>query len=141
MRSLRRYLTEPLTPDRKKRLGLAAALLPVLMWFGYSWTVLAIDVSPSGRLDRSGHIKGHDFVHFYVLGQIGLDRATNELYDFAAQGRRIDRQLPEYESRFVPIHPPIVALFMAPFAAMPYVTALVCLWLLSRRLRAYEVVR
>jgi hypothetical protein len=119
-------MTQPgaLTPAQHAWIRIHLALIPVYGWLLVVWTAYAIDISPAGRLDRSGHIKGHDFAHFYVLGQIANDRASAELYDFAAQAARMDRLVPDYENRFAPIHGPQLALFFAPLARLPYEVAL-----------------
>ena len=129
-------LTRSVEPRHAKRIEHALVLLPVLAWLLFAWIGFARDISPAGRLDGSGHIKGHDFVHFFVLGQIALDRATPDLYSFDAQSARTDRLVPEYEDRFVPAHPPQVAMFFGPLASMPYPTALAIWWAASAMLYA-----
>jgi len=108
-------MTQPgaLTPAQHAWIRIHLALIPVYGWLLVVWTAYAIDISPAGRLDRSGHIKGHDFAHFYVLGQIANDRAPAELYDFAAQAARMDRLVPDNENPFAPFHGPHLALFFA----------------------------
>lgn len=123
-------LTEPLSPARARLIRIHLALIPVYGWLLFVWTSYAIDIGVSGRLDRSGHIKGHDFAHFYVLGQIANDQAAGDLYSFEAQGARMDRLLPHYENRFAPIHGPQMALLFSPLARLPYETA-VTVWLLA----------
>jgi alpha-1,2-mannosyltransferase len=122
-------LTQPLTPAQAGRIRLHLVLIPVYAWLILVWTSYAIDLSPAGRLDRSGHIKGHDFAHPYVLGQIALDRAPDELYSFAALSARTDRLVPEYADRFLPVHGPQISMFFAPLAMLPYGAALTA-WLL-----------
>lgn len=126
---LSRTVTTPLTPRASQAIRLQLALIPVYAWLLFAWSAYVIDLSPHGRLDRSGHIKGHDFAHFYVLGQIAVDRAPEDLYSFDAQAGRTDKIVPEYEDRFLPVHPPQVALFFAPLALLPYVAA-ASVWLL-----------
>jgi hypothetical protein len=121
-------LSLPLTPQQHRLIRTHLALIPVYGWLVFVWTAYAIDISPTGRLDRSGHIKGHDFAHFYVLGEIARERATDDLYSFTAQAARMDRLVPNYQNRFLPIHAPQVALFFAPLAGLPYEKALV-FWL------------
>src|SRR5687768_6065371 len=118
-----------LAPEQHRRIQLQIALIPVYLWILFAWSAYAIDISPAGTLDRAGHMKGHDFLHFYVLGEIGLERAGHEVYSFAAHAKRTDRLVPQYEHRFLPIHAPQVALFFAPLARLPYTVALT-VWLL-----------
>jgi hypothetical protein len=113
------------------------ALIPIYAWLLVAWTSYAIDLSPSGRLDRSGHIKGHDFVHFYVLGQIANDRAPGDLYSFDNQAVRTDRLVPDYEDRFLPVYGPQVSLLFAPFARLPFGVALTSWLVLSAGIHAF----
>lgn len=106
-------------------------LLPVYFWCVFAWTNFARDNATTGTLDTSGHIKGHDFSHFYVLGQIGADRASGDLYSFDAQAARMDRLVPQYENRFLPVHPPQVALFFAGLGRLRYLAALALWWIVA----------
>ena len=45
----------------------------------------AINLSTPGLRDRSGQLKGTDFIHFYVLGSLALDGQAAALYDYRAQ--------------------------------------------------------
>jgi alpha-1,2-mannosyltransferase len=123
-------LTTPLTPAQARLIRIHLALIPVYGWLIVVWWAYAVDISTSGHLDRSGHIKGHDFAHFYVLGGIANDRAAQDLYDFNAQARRMDALVPDYPNRFAPIHGPQMSLFFAPLARLPYEPA-VALWLIA----------
>jgi hypothetical protein len=122
-------LSGPFTPKQHRLIRIHLALIPVYGWLLVVWTVYAVDVSVPGQLDRSGHIKGHDFAHFYVLGEIANDQTPGDLYSFEAQARRMDDLVPHYTNRFLPIHAPQVAVFFAPLARAPYERA-VTLWLL-----------
>src|SRR5262249_55459128 len=64
-----------------------------------------------------------------VLGQIAVAGAGGELFDFDAQARRLDKLIPEYPDRFVPIYGPQVSLVFAPFARCSYEVA-VAAWLM-----------
>jgi alpha-1,2-mannosyltransferase len=122
-------LTRPLTPAQARLIRIHVALIPVYGWLILAWTMYAFDISVPGRLDRSGHVKGHDFAHFYVLGQIANERAAGDLYSFTAQAKRMDALVPHYENRFAPIHGPQMSVLFAPLARLPYETA-VAVWLL-----------
>ncbi|MGH9387175.1 MAG: glycosyltransferase family 87 protein [Vicinamibacterales bacterium] len=104
--------------------------MPVIGWIFAVWSTYAFHMTAAGRLDRLGHIKGHDFVHFYMIGEIGVDRASKDLYEGEAHWVRTDRLVPEYEVRYMPIHPPQVAMFFAPLAKPPYLVALT-IWLIG----------
>ena len=82
-------------------------------------------------MDRSGHVKGHDFTHFYVLGQIGAERATSDLYSYDAQSARLDAIAQRFPGRFLPVYPPQTAIALAPLGRLPYLTALGVWWGLS----------
>ena len=121
-------LSYSLKPAQARLIRIHVALIPVYGWLLLVWTAYAIDISPAGRLDRSGHIKGHDFAHFYVLGEIANDHAADQLYSFTRQAERMDRLVPSYENRFAPIHGPQLSLLFAPLARLPYEMALI-IWL------------
>ncbi len=116
-------LSQPLTPAQHRLIRIHLALIPIYGWLLVAWIAYAIDISPAGRLDRSGHIKGHDFAHFYVLGDIANAHAAGDLYDFTAQGALMDRLVSHYENRFAPIHGPQLSLLFAPLARLPYEVA------------------
>src|SRR5262245_50870643 len=103
-------------------------LLPVYLWIVFAWTNFALDQSRSGTLDRSGHIKGHDFTHFYVLGAIGAAHATDDLYSYSAQSSRLDAIDTHFRGRFLPVYPPQIAIALAPLGRLPYLTALTIWW-------------
>jgi len=117
-------LSAPLTPSRARQVRLHLFLLPVYVWLVFAWTAYLLDRRPAGPIDASGHLKGHDFAHFYVLGEIGRDHAASELFDYAAQAIRLDRLAPGLDLRFFPVHPPQVAMFFSPLARLPYEMAL-----------------
>jgi Glycosyltransferase family 87 len=119
-----------LNAAQRRHIELHIALLPIYIWTVVAWSAYVNDISAPGRLDRAGHMKGHDFVHFYVVGEIGRDARREELYSFDAQAKRTDRLVPEYPHRFQPVHGPQVAMFFAPLALLSYVNALV-LWLIA----------
>jgi hypothetical protein len=123
-------LTRPLTPAEHQRIRLFLALMPVIGWIFAVWSTYAYHMTADGRLDRWGHIKGHDFVHFYMIGGIALDRASQDLYSYEANFARTDRLVPEYEVRYIPIHSPQVAMFFAPLAKLPYLVALT-IWIVG----------
>jgi alpha-1,2-mannosyltransferase len=93
------------------------------------WTVYALDMSAPGLLDRTGLVKGTDFLHFYTLGSLELQGRGDLLYDMRAQAdlaREFVAQAPD--SLYVPLYGPQVSLFFAPFARLPYGWALTA-WL------------
>ncbi len=87
--------------------------------------VALVDWSTPGPLDRSGQIKGPDFIGFYVLGAVARDRGVQALYDPATERSAQARLIPEAEGvQYLPVYGPQVYLFFSPFAAWPYERAL-----------------
>src|SRR5262245_60452237 len=117
-------LTRPLSPEEHRRIRIFLGLIPVIGWLAAVWSVYAFHMSADGRLDRGGHIKGHDFVHFYMLGGIALDRAPQDLYNGQAHWTRTDNLVPEYDVRYLPLHSPHVANVCALFAKLPHFPSL-----------------
>jgi hypothetical protein len=94
------------------------------------WTVYAIDMSTPGVRDRNGLIKGTDFLHFYSLGNIALQKRGDLLYDVQAQASLLQKLVPESAGKvYVALYGPQVSLLFAPFARTSYSTALT-IWLL-----------
>ncbi len=115
--SLARWLTP-------RRVHAHAFLLAVCLW-----TVYAVDMSTPGLRDRTGLIKGADFLHFYTLGKLALEGRGNLLYDMQAQSAELAKFVPEAQGYvYVPLYGPQVSLFFAPFALLPYGWALAA-WL------------
>jgi hypothetical protein len=87
-----------------------------------SWLAAAVIVfGRPGDRDLVGHLKGADFVHFYTLGRIALDRQYPELFDQQAQHELQAQLVPDSAGDlFVPIYPPQTALIFAPFAMFSY---------------------
>jgi len=103
-----------------KRVRIHALLLAVCLW-----TVYAVDLSTPGLLDRNGLVKGTDFLHFYTLGTLALQGRGDLLYDMRAQAELVKKLVPEApDSLYVSLYGPQVSLFFAPFARLPYGSAL-----------------
>jgi len=89
--------------------------------------IYAILLSTPNLLDRAGHIKGTDFLHFYALGAVALNGPTAALYDYSALTNLSVRLVPDSIGvSYLPIYGPQVSLLFAPFAMLPYLWA----WLL-----------
>lgn len=107
-----------------KRIRIHALLLAVCLW-----TVYVLDLSTPGLLDRNGLVKGTDFLHFYTLGTLALQGRGDLLYDMRAQAELVKKLVPQApDSLYVSLYGPQVSLFFAPFARLPYGSALVA-WL------------
>lgn len=141
-----RSLASDLTKERVRG---HAALLGLILWGAY-----AINIATPGLSDREGQLKGADFLHFYVLGNIARMHDGSMLYDAGRQtelAKNLIHQVPN--DTYLPVYGPQVSLLFSPFAGMSYgwataawmlVSALifgVCCWLVLRtcpRLRNYK---
>ncbi len=107
-------------PITRRRVRHYALLLAVTLW-----AIAGINLAAPGVLARSGHIKGEDYAHFYLLGRLALEGRTASLYDAGAQARYLGTAIPGApETYFVPVYGPQVALLYAPFALLPYLPSL-----------------
>jgi len=85
----------------------------------------AINLSTPGLRDRSGQLKGTDFIHFYVLGSLALNGQATALYDYKAQAAHAAALVPESSGvYYLPIYGPQMSLLFAPLARLPYAWAL-----------------
>ena len=110
-----------LTPRRLRAHGMILALC---LWALYAW-----QMSSPGLRDRSGNLKGTDFLHLYTLGSIALAHRGPDLYDMNAQAALVAQRVPEAAGiRYLPLYPPQVSILFAPLARLPYARAL-AVWL------------
>jgi Glycosyltransferase family 87 len=115
------YAASSLTLRRLRAHGLILALC---LWSAYLW-----NVATPGLLDRSGNLKGTDFLHLYTLGALALAHGGAELYDMNAQSQLAAQSVPAAAGIcYLPLYPPQVSIFFSPFARLSYGCALV-LWL------------
>ena len=107
-----------------KRLRAHGLILALCLWSVYVWNMAA-----PGLLDRAGNLKGTDFLHFYTLGSLALAHRGGDLYNMKAQSELVAERVPAAAGiRYLPLYPPQVSLFFAPFARLSYPVAL-ALWL------------
>ena len=107
-----------------KRLRAHGLILAFCLWSVYVW-----NMATPGLLDRGGNLKGTDFLHFYTLGSLALNHRGSDLYNLEAQSQFAARRIPTAAGiRYLPLYPPQVSLFFAPFARLSYSCALI-LWL------------
>src|SRR6202451_3931468 len=108
-----------------KRLRAHGLILALCRWSVYLW-----NMSAPGLLDRAGNLKGTDFLHFYTLGSLALTHRGEDLYNMQAQSEVVVQRVPAAVGiRYLPLYPPQVSLFFAPFAQFSYPNAL-ALWLI-----------
>jgi glycosyl transferase family 87 len=109
----------------KRRLRAQGMVLVLCLWSVYIW-----NISTPGLRDRSGMIKGADFIHLYTLGSVALTHRADDLYNADAQAVLTSQRVPAASGiRYIPLYPPQVSVFFAPLASLPYPVALV-VWLL-----------
>jgi alpha-1,2-mannosyltransferase len=107
-----------------KRLRAHGLILALCLWSVYVW-----NVATPGLLDRAGNLKGTDFLHFYTLGSLALAHRGPDLYNMDAQAQLAAERVPAAAGiRYLPLYPPQVSIFFAPFARLSYSLALI-LWL------------
>ena len=112
-----------------RRIRVHGLLLAVCLW-----TLYSIDLYTPGLRDRNGLIKGTDFLHFYTLGNIALQKRGDVLYDIQAQAALLQKLVPEAAgSLYVPLYGPQISVLFVPFARMSYPAALT-IWLLLNAL-------
>jgi hypothetical protein len=115
-----------LTSRRVRAHGL---ILAACLWSVYVW-----NMATPGLLDRAGNLKGTDFLHLYTLGSLALDHCGADLYNMEAQSKLAAQRVPAAAGiRYLPLYPPQVSIFFAPFTRLSYPWALL-LWLLSSSL-------
>lgn len=110
-----------------KRLRAHGLLLAVTLWSLYIWTL-----ATPGLRDRNANLKGTDFLHFYTLGSLAIERRGSDLYNIDAQAALAAQRVPAAAGiRYLPLYPPQVSLIFAPFAYLPYPWAVGLWWLCS----------
>jgi len=111
----------------EKRLRAHGLLLGLTMWSIYVWML----ATPTLR-DRYGNLKGTDFLHFYTLGCVAAEHRGSDLYAMNAQAAIASKRVPDAASiRYLPLYPPQVSIFLAPFSWLSYGWALAAWWILS----------
>ncbi len=107
-----------------KRLRAHGLILALSLWSVYFW-----NMATPGLLDRARNLKGTDFLHLYTLGSLALDHRATDLYNAQAQSELAVARVPVAAGiYYLPLYPPQVSLFFAPFAQLAYPWALI-LWL------------
>jgi hypothetical protein len=115
-----------------KRLRAHGLLLCVTLWSLFIWTL-----ATPGLRDRNRNLKGTDFLHFYTLGSLAIERRGADLYDIDVQAALATRRVPAAAGiRYLPLYPPQVSLLFAPFAYLPYPWALALWWFFSTAIYA-----
>jgi alpha-1,2-mannosyltransferase len=88
------------------------------------WLMFVFNLSRHGLLDRSGNLKGTDFLQFYAAGLFARAHRIAGMYGVHQFAAVTDRVIPGVEGwHYLPVYPPQVALMFWPFAYAPYLTA------------------
>ena len=95
-----------------------------------------------GLRDREGQLKGADFLHFYVLGNIARMHDGSMLYDAPRQAALAQQAInQEPGESYLPVYGPQFSLIFRPLAGLPYgwaaaawmlasaLTCAICCWL------------
>ncbi|SRR5579871_2876912 len=115
-----------------KRLRAHGLFLGLVLWSLYVWTI-----ATPGLRDRNGNLKGTDFLHFYTLGSLAIERRGADLYDIDKQAALAGQRVPAAAGiRYLPLYPPQVSLLFAPFAYLSYPWALALWWLCTTAIYA-----
>ena len=97
-----------------RRLRAHGLILALCLWSVYLW-----NMSAPGLRDRAANLKGTDFLHFYTLGSLALAHRGADLYDMRAQAELAAQRVPAAAGiRYLPLYPPQVSIFFAPFARL-----------------------
>ena len=116
--------TNPSTWLTAKRLHAHGTILLVCLWSLYIW-----NLATPGLRDRAGNLKGTDFLHFYTLGCVARVHDGGNLYNMHAQAALAAQRVPQAAGiRYLPLYPPQVSIFFAPFAYLSYPVALALWW-------------
>src|SRR5579862_5985529 len=107
-----------------RRLRAHGLILALCLWSVYFW-----NISASGLRDRTGNLKGTDFLHLYTLGSLAVAHRGADLYNMDAQAKLAAARVPAAAGiRYLPLYPPQVSIFLAPLAKLSYGWALL-FWL------------
>lgn len=107
-------------------------MVAVCLWSFYLWNLAA-----PGLRDRSGSLKGTDFLHFYVLGSLAAQHRGADLYNMNAQAALAAERVPPAAGlRYLPLYPPQVSILFAPLAHLQYGWALALWWVASAAIYA-----
>jgi alpha-1,2-mannosyltransferase len=120
-----------------QRLRLACFVASLITLAVQGW-----DLSRPGLLDRTGRLKGPDFLQFYTYGALVRDGRAQHLYNPQAHAdiarERIDPRMTL--TGFRPNYSPVVAWLMMPFSALPFLQAYAAWCAVSGLLYALAVV-
>src|SRR5579863_9998451 len=115
-----------------RRLRAHALIFAISLWGVYAW-----QLSTPGLRDRSGNLKGTDFLHFYTLGLLANEHRGTDLYEMGPQAQMAAEHVPQAAGiRYLPLYPPQVSLLFAPLAHLSYGRALALWWFFSAALYA-----
>ncbi len=119
-----RPATRELSPAQHRAIQQQIFLIPIYLWALYIWQVFVQQLPFAWFGDTAKIFR--DFAHFYILGTIARVGDASLLYDVPGQNALLQAHVPGYvDVAFPPSYGPQVALIFRPFAALPYVPALI----------------
>lgn len=93
-----------------------------------SWGIYLLDIATPGFLDRTGNLKGTDFLQFYTAGEIYRAGTISTLYNVRQFWATCEHAVPSVSNQpYFPVYPPQVALLFYPLSSLPYLWSLM-LW-------------
>lgn len=102
-----------------RRIRVQAMILAVCLW-----TVVIVDFSTPGLLDRAGNIKFQDFLQFYIAGKLVNEHRIDELYNSQTEIRETEKILGHPAPIHLPtVYGPQVAASFSPFSHLPFLYA------------------
>lgn len=111
---------------------------PRLAFFFTAYLIAQMNIfffaeTKSGMLDRTGRVRGRDFLIFYIAGHIVQSGHSDRLYDQKFVGSILQSLVTV--SDLVPlypyVYPPNTALLFAPLGALQYEEAILVWWLIQ----------
>jgi hypothetical protein len=94
-----------------------------------TWTVIAVDLSNPGLIDRSGNVKFQDFLPFYIAGKLIHEGRTSLLYDPHAAASELQAIVPHARVSVPFVYGPQVGLFFSTLGRLPFFPAAL-LWVI-----------
>jgi alpha-1,2-mannosyltransferase len=109
---------------RRETIRLILCLLPVWVLSAGELAQFAWKNAVPGPFERSGLVKGRDFVQFYVAGSLARQERWAQIYDASALKQAVDETVPAAAGVIpAPVYPPHVAVFFGPWSMAPYLSA------------------
>lgn len=107
-----------------RTMRLFLVLLPIWLVGAGDLVRFAWNTAVPGDRERTGLVKGQDFVQFYVAGSLAREGAWDALYDISTLKRAVARIVPAAAGLIpAPAYSPQTALLFSPLSKLRYLTA------------------